>query len=678
MILVGQILFWFYQFRKLDTNKLDHRHHLIDSFLDYSQESRHKKVKKLMKKRFHLCRDSIYAGIDIIQTILSLYIYRIPANSSDYVALIENAYRTDGSIRKQAISYGYDTQGRLTRVADAVSNSSIEYAHNNTGTVATKISKSGTTEVLRQEYDYNLAGLTTAIRYYKNGTLIKTETCDYSLDGNVIGKALDSKAIAYTYDDMGRLLTETEAQNGNAVRSDSYTFDDRGNRAQKVSVAANQNIRTNYTYDAANKLLTETEAALTNGSYVTGDTKAYTYDDAGNLSTVKVNNVLKTEYAYDSLNRMSGATLYTLSKMPSIVNPDASLTYQVQSQSTEFAYNAEAQRIGKTVSVTSTVNGQTQTDTASLRHYNNGTAIVADGVTRGTTTELNSYIFGKESEPGYAQFEALYDGTTLYFAEVDSHTDITELVGANGQTASYSYDAYGNATSAISGGVYNPYRYTSQYLDEETGLYYLRARYYDPSNGRFTQEDSYLGEENSPLTLNLYMYCHGNPIRYTDLKGHWVTAIGVAFGVAVVVGVSASASLIFDGKGNVGILICLYLPVFGVMSRGFGAFIGFFWKYNTVQQYTNAVMNTHSFAYCYGVDIVHDYPNYPRDFKARVVGIQITGPNNKAVAYTPNSIWAKYFPIIDKSKSTAKARNTALTTMRKIKVKYYVKRKYRK
>ena len=206
--------------------------------------------------------------------------------------------------------------------------------------------------------------------------------------------------------------------------------------------------------------------------------------------------------------------------MPSIVNPDASLTYQVQSQSTEFAYNAEAQRIGKTVSVTSTVNGQTQTDTASLRHYNNGTAIVADGVTRGTTTELNSYIFGKESEPGYAQFEALYDGTTLYFAEVDSHTDVTELVGANGQTASYSYDAYGNATSAISGGVYNSYRYTSQYLDEETGLYYLRARYYDPSNGRFTQEDSYLGEENSPLTLNLYMYCHGNPLMFRDLSGN--------------------------------------------------------------------------------------------------------------------------------------------------------------
>jgi RHS repeat-associated protein len=50
-------------------------------------------------------------------------------------------------------------------------------------------------------------------------------------------------------------------------------------------------------------------------------------------------------------------------------------------------------------------------------------------------------------------------------------------------------------------------RYAGEYLDKETGLYYLRARYYDPYIGRFISEDSYWGEDDNPLSLNLYTYC---------------------------------------------------------------------------------------------------------------------------------------------------------------------------
>lgn len=52
----------------------------------------------------------------------------------------------------------------------------------------------------------------------------------------------------------------------------------------------------------------------------------------------------------------------------------------------------------------------------------------------------------------------------------------------------------------------------SEYLDNETGLYYLRARYYDPYTGRFISEDSYWGQDNNPLSLNLYTYAHNNPV----------------------------------------------------------------------------------------------------------------------------------------------------------------------
>ncbi|WP_442945430.1 RHS repeat-associated core domain-containing protein [Oceanirhabdus sp. W0125-5] len=67
----------------------------------------------------------------------------------------------------------------------------------------------------------------------------------------------------------------------------------------------------------------------------------------------------------------------------------------------------------------------------------------------------------------------------------------------------------------------NPFRYGGEYFDSETGLYYLRARYYDPKIGRFTTEDSYWGKDADPLSLNLYTYCHNNPIIYVDPSGNF-------------------------------------------------------------------------------------------------------------------------------------------------------------
>lgn len=57
--------------------------------------------------------------------------------------------------------------------------------------------------------------------------------------------------------------------------------------------------------------------------------------------------------------------------------------------------------------------------------------------------------------------------------------------------------------------------------DEETKLYYLNARYYDSKIARFLSEDTYAGDPNDPLTLNLYAYCYNDPIMYTDPTGHW-------------------------------------------------------------------------------------------------------------------------------------------------------------
>jgi hypothetical protein len=56
-------------------------------------------------------------------------------------------------------------------------------------------------------------------------------------------------------------------------------------------------------------------------------------------------------------------------------------------------------------------------------------------------------------------------------------------------------------------------------------LYYLNARYYDSVTARFITEDTYSGEKNDPLSLNLYTYCHNNPITYDDPSGHVLSVV---------------------------------------------------------------------------------------------------------------------------------------------------------
>jgi len=98
--------------------------------------------------------------------------------------------------------------------------------------------------------------------------------------------------------------------------------------------------------------------------------------------------------------------------------------------------------------------------------------------------------------------------------------DITAVLDAGGAViASYRYDAFGVHT-ATTGGADNPYRYAGYHYDGETGLYWLKSRYYDAETARFLGEDTYRGSADDPLSLNLYAYVRYNPMRYTDPSGH--------------------------------------------------------------------------------------------------------------------------------------------------------------
>ena len=102
----------------------------------------------------------------------------------------------------------------------------------------------------------------------------------------------------------------------------------------------------------------------------------------------------------------------------------------------------------------------------------------------------------------------------------NGHGDITEIRDAQGNVLNrYAYDIWGNPLVQEER-VPNIFRYSGEYWDATTNLQYLRARWYDPSIGRFVNEDTYEGELGNPLTLNLYTYVQNNPLKYIDPSGN--------------------------------------------------------------------------------------------------------------------------------------------------------------
>jgi RHS repeat-associated protein len=101
-----------------------------------------------------------------------------------------------------------------------------------------------------------------------------------------------------------------------------------------------------------------------------------------------------------------------------------------------------------------------------------------------------------------------------YYYTVDEHGSTTLITDKYSNIKNeYHYDAFGNVLESKEQ-VHNRITYAGQQFDGVTGQYYLRARFYNPVIGRFTQEDIYRGDG-----LNLYAYCANNPIVYYDPSG---------------------------------------------------------------------------------------------------------------------------------------------------------------
>ncbi len=132
-------------------------------------------------------------------------------------------------------------------------------------------------------------------------------------------------------------------------------------------------------------------------------------------------------------------------------------------------------------------------------------------------------------------------------------------------TDSYFYDSFGNGLNGGQGQTINPFKYTGQQQDE-SGLYYLRARYYNAGTGRFLSHDPLMGSGSDPISMHRYLYAGDDPANGVDPTGRETCAemctsicinmaltagrnavLGAAFGGVVGAGVAAGDSFIQGG-----------------------------------------------------------------------------------------------------------------------------------
>ena len=124
---------------------------------------------------------------------------------------------------------------------------------------------------------------------------------------------------------------------------------------------------------------------------------------------------------------------------------------------------------------------------------------------------VRGYVLGNE-------YISQVDGTSFGYYLNDEQGSVRYLTGSDGSIRNhYRYSAFGETITAEET-VPNRLRYNGQMADGLTGLYYLRARYYNASLGRFTQEDVIYNDG-----LNLYAYCNNNPVMYSDPSGFAAT-----------------------------------------------------------------------------------------------------------------------------------------------------------
>ncbi len=408
------------------------------------------------------------------------YIYdemgRLRQKLSSGRILLEFAYDLNGNFVRQTDVSGKVTEYRYNlfdEVEEVWDNGKqiAKYGYNPDGTIKTLRCGDLFTEYA-YDADRNLAGIKTVM----GEEVLAEEHYLYDGNGNRIQKRQRQGVTSYVYDVMNRLVGAEYPE-----RTEELFYDRAGNRTMRVlstrphvggeqycSVAEDaktlfsgpERTEERYQYDSANRLIQYEKG---------GKTHRFEYDAGGNLTKDD-----RATYEYDASGRNVVAELF-----------DGNI--QISHYDAE-GLRHEMEENGRLVSF-----------------LFRGTEIVAEE----SGTETVRYIRADRLVASDAEASRTY-----YHYASDEMGSITHVAESGNVVNWYMYDAWGSPT-VCEEKIENRFRFNGQQYDGVTGQYYLRARYYNPVIGRFTQEDSYLGDG-----LNLYTYCAGNPVSYEDPDGH--------------------------------------------------------------------------------------------------------------------------------------------------------------
>ena len=480
--------------------------------------------------------------------------YYQPGNGAAEQKLNSYVYGKDGNLNKvtnhmsgKTYELSYDFLDRLMRVRDE-KGAFYEYTYDADNQMVSMVSCSGKNKVITEytydsdgrEYevkmgdatrltDYDELGRVTG-QYLSRGNLslatsyeypIATGNCEHALPCEV---RAGSRIYRYTYDKNGNVtaVATMEDQTGTAAVSteDTFAYDERNQLIREDLESRNKTVV--YDYDQGGNLIFVKEYAYTIKDQAPQEppvkTETGTYGTAWKDQLMSWNG---TAMSYDAIGNMltKGDISYswTLGRKLSAVNNGKNIRYE---------YDHTGARIRKTVD-----NNVTEYRLA-------GDLLVAE-VTNGKET---SFVY----DSGADLVAMIYEGK-YYFYVKNLQGDIVSIVDESGTAiVNYSYDSWGRLLQ-IEGrkkdtiGILNPFRYRGYYYDTETGMYYLKNRYYDPEIRRFICAD-----ETGTICMlletvhnkNLYLYCNANPIVRRDENGEiWEDLIfgaaeGAVFSIA--------------------------------------------------------------------------------------------------------------------------------------------------
>jgi RHS repeat-associated protein len=485
--------------------------------------------------------------------------------------------RTDFMARSTTYDYDYDNRLLSRGYPDSTS---VGFTYTATGRRRTAVDGRGTTT-----YDYDTRDRLKLLTYPDGRKL----EYDYDPQGNRTKLTAILTAVSlvsnYTFDPLSRLETVTDPES----RVHTYGYDANGNRESLLSPNGTD---TRYQYDPLNRLrnLTTTHPAsgrmiqsyayelspAGNRKKVTehdGNVREWTYDDLYRLTHEKVSDTLTTIYekafAYDSVgNRQTQTT--TGSGAPGTPTAPGTITYGYDDRDRLLTENAIAYSYddnGNLVTKDAEATYTWDFDNRLVRVQKTGGTVIehaydADGnrvrtkVTPPTgPPETTEYLVDTSGSLSHAVAEtdhagnlkAYYvrgddllsilrngpDAWTTRFYHADGLGSIRRLTDESGNiTDGYTYSAFG-AVLSHAGADPQPYAFTGEPLDLNSGFQYHRARWMDPRVGRFVGMDPFEGLEFEPATLHRYLYVAANPLAYVDPNGENFLSVSLTLNVAL-------------------------------------------------------------------------------------------------------------------------------------------------